>query len=136
MGLPRYLVSNALSCVVAQRLLRVNCPHCSRPYRPSEIEDVAQYPLFDANLRMQLKRGDGCTNCNQSGFISRKAVHEVLDISFSIKSLINKDASEQEIIATAQKEGFVAMIDRAKDYIYSGQTTIEEVLRTIPMEAT
>jgi type IV pilus assembly protein PilB len=136
MGLPRYLVSNALSCVVAQRLLRVNCPHCSRPYRPSEIEDVAQYPLFDANLRMQLKRGDGCANCNQSGFISRKAVHEVLDISFSIKSLINKDASEQEIIATAQKEGFAAMIDRAKDYIYSGQTTIEEVLRTIPMDAT
>ncbi len=136
MGLPRYLVSNALSCVVAQRLLRINCPHCSRPYRPNEIEDVAQYPLFDPGLRIQLKRGDGCPSCNQSGFISRKAVHEVLDISFSIKSLINKDASEQEIIATAQKEGFVAMIDRAKDYIYSGQTTIEEVLRTIPMDAT
>jgi type IV pilus assembly protein PilB len=136
MGLPRYLVSNALSCVVAQRLLRVNCPHCSRPYRPNEIEDVAQYSLFDPILRIQLKRGDGCASCNQSGFISRKAVHEVLDISFSIKSLINKDASEQEMIATAQKEGFVAMIDRAKDYIYSGQTTIEEVLRTIPMEAT
>jgi type II secretory ATPase GspE/PulE/Tfp pilus assembly ATPase PilB-like protein len=136
MGLPRYLVSNALSCVVAQRLLRINCPNCSRPYRPSEIEEVAQYPLFDPTLRIHLKRGDGCPSCNQSGFVSRKAVHEVLDISFAVKSLINKDASEQEIIACAQKEGFIAMIDRARDYIYSGQTTIEEVLRTIPMDAT
>lgn len=135
MGLPRYLVSNALSCVVAQRLLRVNCPHCIRPYRPKEIEEVASLPLFDPSLRIHLKKGDGCPSCNNSGFISRKAVHEVLDISFAVKSLINKEASEQEIIACAQNEGFVAMIDRAKDFIYSGQTTIEEVLRSIPMEA-
>jgi type IV pilus assembly protein PilB len=135
MGLPRYLVSNALSCVVAQRLLRVNCPHCSRPYRPNEIEEVASLPLFDPVLRIHLKRGDGCASCNNSGFISRKAVHEVLDISFAVKSLINKEASEQEIISCAEKEGFISMINRSKDFIYSGETTIEEVLRSIPMEA-
>lgn len=135
MGLPRYLVSNALSCVVAQRLLRVNCPHCLRPYRPNEIEEVASLPLFDPGLRVHLRRGDGCASCNNSGFISRKAVHEVLDISFAVKSLINKEASEQEIIACAEKEGFTAMINRSKDFIYSGETTIEEVLRSIPMEA-
>ena len=134
MGLPRYLVSNALTCVVAQRLVRINCKNCIRPYRPNELDEISNNPLFDVNLRHLLKKSDGCQKCLGTGFVSRMAVHEVLNISFGIKALINKDSSEQDIVEFAKKEGYLPMIDRSRDLVYEGLTTIDEILRVVPVE--
>jgi type IV pilus assembly protein PilB len=135
MGLPRYLVSNALTCVVAQRLVRISCNDCIRPYRPNELEEISKNPLFDINQRHLLKKSDGCQKCLGTGFVSRKAVHEVLNISFGIKALINMDASEQDIVELAKKEGYVPMIERSRDFVYQGLTTIDEILRVVPIES-
>jgi type II secretory ATPase GspE/PulE/Tfp pilus assembly ATPase PilB-like protein len=62
------------------------------------------------------------------------AVHEVLNISFGIKALINKDSSEQDIVEFAKKEGYLPMIDRSRDLVYEGLTTIDEILRVVPVE--
>jgi type IV pilus assembly protein PilB len=134
MGLPRYLVSNALSCVVAQRLMRMNCPHCLRNYTESEIQTIQDHPLVDRIDLKTLKKGQGCVQCNDIGFASRKAVHEVLEVNMGLKALIDQAATEGELFEFAKSKGFKPMIERGLEFVASGQTTLEELLRSVPLE--
>ena len=134
MGLPRYLVSNALTCVVAQRLIRVNCKHCEDSYQDADIEAIRSSPLFPRLDTKRLRKGRGCDKCNMTGFSSRKAVHEVLELTPAIKAMIDADKSENEIFDFASKHGFVPMIERGLEFVMSGETSFEELLRSVPVD--
>jgi len=134
MGLPRFLVANALSCAVGQRLVRVNCTHCKRPYKEKELEDLSTSPYFNKERKSDYRRSDGCSACGQTGFSGRKAVHEVLLISSKLRQLINDGATELDFFEAAKSEGFRSMADRVKDIILDGDTSLEEALKTIPTE--
>lgn len=127
MGIESYLISGALVAVQAQRLVRKICSACKERYEPTQsiIEEVAQY-LPDSP---QFYRGKGCRECNGSGFMGREMLSEVMMISEAISSLIANDASKDEIMQQALKEGFQGMIVNGIEKVMEGRTTIEEVLK-------
>ncbi len=135
MGLPKYLVSNALSCVVAQRLIRKLCPKCAAPVSKEELRTLSDHPLYSRLTDGALRKSVGCESCSSTGFASRFAVHEVLEIDGAIKNMINAGASEIEIIDAASKKTFKSMIDRGLEFVNQGQTSFEELLRSVPMES-
>jgi type IV pilus assembly protein PilB len=135
MGLPKYLVSNALTCVVAQRLVRKLCPKCATSLKPEKIKEYADHPLFHKLDQSGLKQSVGCEACNMTGYASRFAVHEVLEIDGTLKGMINASASEGEIIEAATKRNYVSMMDRGLEFVNNGQTSFGEILRSVPMEA-
>jgi type IV pilus assembly protein PilB len=135
MGLPKYLVSNALTCVVAQRLVRKLCPKCSSNLKPEKIKEYADHPLFHKLDQSALKQSVGCEACNMTGYAARFAVHEVLEIDGTLKGMINASASESEIIEAASKKNYVSMMDRGLDFVNDGQTSFGEILRSVPMES-
>jgi type IV pilus assembly protein PilB len=135
MGLPRYLVSNALTCVVAQRLIRTLCPKCAKDLPQSAIDEFSTHPMFSQLLGVKLRHGVGCSHCNNTGFASRKAVHEVLNVDASLKALINKESSELEMVSAAREKKFQTMFERGLDFVKSGETSFDELLRSIPLES-
>jgi type IV pilus assembly protein PilB len=70
-----------------------------------------------------------------TGYASRFAVHEVLEIDNTLKGMINASASESEIIETASKKNYVSMMDRGLEFVNNGQTSFGEILRSVPMES-
>ena len=136
MGLPKYLVSNALTCVVAQRLIRTICRNCAEDLPQTAIDEFQGHPMFYKLLGVKLRHGKGCSHCNQTGYSSRRAVHEVLNVDASIKALINKEASEMDIVNAAQVKNFQTMFERGLDFVKTGETSFDELLRTIPLEST
>ena len=135
MGLPKYLVSNALSCIVAQRLIRTNCPMCKKSRSFDKNDPSFKRSIFKHLLDRQEFFGVGCDNCNMTGFSARRAVHEVLEVDLELKSMINRDASEIDMVKYARENGFSTMLERGLDFVHSGETTLEELLRIVPMEA-
>ena len=127
MGIEPYLISGAVVGIQAQRLVRKICTSCKEKYDPvqSIIEEIADY-LPD---NPQFYRGKGCRECNGSGFMGREMISEVLTVNDALSSLIAKDASKDELLEQALKDGFQPMIVNGIDKVMEGRTTIEEVLK-------
>jgi len=127
MGIESYLISGALVAVQAQRLIRKICSHCKTEIEiPKALaEDYKKYipegTIFYA--------GEGCRECNGSGYMGREMICEVLPISEEISSLIAKNESKDKIMEQAIKEGFEDMFTNGMQKAIEGVTTIEEILR-------
>ena len=132
MGLPAYLVSSALTAIVAQRLVRVNCENCKIKIDKdnSEIKDFID--TFNINASANLMKGDGCKDCNQTGYKGRKGVHEILTISPEIEAAITEKKSDQEILEIAKKNSFVSLAESSVRFVEDGTLSVEEYLRVIP----
>ena len=132
MGLPAYLVSSALSAIVAQRLVRVNCENCKIQIDKdnSEIKDFIA--TFNINSSANLMKGEGCKECNQTGYKGRKGVHEILTISPEIEAAITENKSDQEILEIAKKNSFVSLAESSVRFVEDGTLSVEEYLRVIP----
>ncbi len=126
MGIEPFLVASSLICVLAQRLVRIVCPHCKEPYEPS-IEErnfigrVSQPAL--------LYRGKGCDKCLGKGYLGRTGIYELLTVTPELRSMIVGRKDAQAIKSVAVKSGFTTLQSNAVDKIINGITTIEEVLR-------
>jgi type IV pilus assembly protein PilB len=92
MGVEDYLLANSLVGIIAQRLVKKICPHCYEEYAPS----AAELRVLGAETD-RLARGKGCHNCNNTGYKGRLAVHEVLAINTSIRTLIARRAGSDAI---------------------------------------
>ena len=132
MGLPAYLVSSALSAIVAQRLVRVNCENCKIQIDKdnSEIKDFIN--TFNINPSAKLMKGEGCKDCNQTGYKGRKGVHEILTISPEIEAAITENKSDQEVLEIAKKNSFVSLAESSVRFVEDGTLSVEEYLRVIP----
>ena len=132
MGLPAYLVSSALTAIVAQRLVRVNCENCKIQIDKdnSEIKDFID--TFNINPSANLMKGSGCKDCNQTGYKGRKGVHEILTISPEIEAAITEKRSDQEILEIAKKNSFVSLAQSSVRFVEDGTLSVEEYLRVIP----
>ncbi|MHB8491540.1 MAG: GspE/PulE family protein, partial [Solirubrobacteraceae bacterium] len=124
MGIEPFLISSAVDCVVAQRLVRVLCEHCKRAQSISE-EVLAEHGLVGARPY----EGVGCSRCSGSGYRGRVAVHEVMIVSEAIRTLIIERASVDEIRAVALSEGMLQLREDGLLKVRSGVTSIAEVER-------
>lgn len=128
----RFLVSNSLLGVVAQRLVRRICEHCKTEYRP-DIE-VLESLNMDPAEEVTFARGVGCEHCQQSGYSGRVGVFEILEINDEIRKMIMRGDSQEQIKAKTIEQGMTTMWQDGVAKIKQKLTTPEEVLREVTLE--
>ncbi|HEX8248319.1 MAG TPA: type IV-A pilus assembly ATPase PilB, partial [Pyrinomonadaceae bacterium] len=121
-------------CVLAQRLVRKLCSTCKRAYQPTEEElrDSGLPPAAVADKRIFMSVG--CDACNHTGYRGRTAIHELLDMSDTIREMIVERRPGSEIRRRAEKEGLASLRDSALKKVYAGQTTLYEINRVTFVE--
>jgi len=124
MGIEPFLVSSAIECIVAQRLVRMLCHHCKRPMTVSDTV-LEEYGLDGAEVFEPV----GCSRCNGSGYRGRVGVYEVMEVSEEIRAQILGHTSVDEIAATAVSQGMRRLRDDGMEKVREGQTSIAEVER-------
>lgn len=127
LGLGAQEIADNLCAVLNQRLVRVNCPHCSIDVDFSEAE---QHWLGIHNDGAG-RRGTGCDACRGSGYFGRVPVYEVLVINHALANAIADDHGRGALHKIAMDAGFIPMVEMAKSMVAKGQTTTEEILRVV-----
>ncbi len=126
MGVEPYLVASSLEAVLAQRLVRVLCPHCKQP------DNSANAWAFKAKLGIAadktIFKSVGCRECRNTGFFGRQAIFEWMDTNEEIRQLILKSASTDQIRAAARRDGMTTLAEDGWRLVAQGVTTVEEVL--------
>jgi len=122
MGVEPFLISSSLVGVVAQRLVRVICPHCKQPYEPNR----AELRIIGREVS-ELYRGVGCAACAGRGYLGRVTVHEILLVDDEIRALTVRQAPSSEILEAAVRQGMVPMALDGIEKAVQGITTLEEV---------
>jgi general secretion pathway protein E len=129
MGIDPYAFVSALNGIWAQRLVRMNCPHCASRYEPGDTElanarlerhDVAQFNFM---------RGTGCGDCRGTGYKGRRSIAEILTLNDEIRELIVDKEPIRRIKAAAQANGTRSLRMAALDLVRRGATTLEEIRR-------
>jgi len=129
MGVEPFLVASSLLGVLAQRLVRRLCPTCRREHIPDSAEcrlldldpqSAAQHPIYIAST---------CDACNQTGYLGRTGIFELLQIDEPLRALIHDGASEGKLREHARRQGMHSIRDDGLRWVRSGDTSIEEVLR-------
>ena len=128
-----YLLASSIICVMAQRVVRRVCLNCKEEYKPAPevVEDIkkALGALFPQKEEIVLYKGKGCEKCNDTGYVSRIGIFEVLPVSEKIGKLILERAPSTAIEKEARQGGMVTMTQDGYLKVLEGITTIEEVLR-------
>lgn len=126
MGVPAYLVASSLVGVVAQRLVKLLCPECSKPRMTTEAENK----LLGIEHSIQIKEACGCSKCNNTGYKSRTAIHEIITATSEMSSLIAKNGTVEQIQDLAKKNGTRLLRDNVATLVMQGKTTIQELVKT------
>jgi len=123
----RFLASSSLIAIIAQRLVRKICPHCKTKYDLNE-DEISIFNGYDIRLTSALK-GKGCARCNNTGYLGRTVIGEILIMDDEIKEMIYAGSSVPSIQAAAVKKGLRPLREDAIKKAASGITTLDEVLR-------
>ena len=125
MGVETYLVANSLVGLVAQRLLRKVCPNCAH-----EMETTEQERYFLGEDVKTVRRGAGCSHCNNTGYKGRIAVHEILAIDNTIRRMIVNHATVEEITEYAKEHQHMRTLkESGLILVKEGVTTPEELMK-------
>ncbi len=129
MGAPSYMVAMSLQVVIAQRLLRIVCDGCSEPYSPTAQEHAWLQHYGKSVADGEFRKGTGCTRCNDTGYLGRSGVYEILEMTPPLVSAANQgDPAAFVAVASKQIQG-ETLTDHAIDQVLTGKTTIEEAMR-------
>jgi len=139
MNITPYLITSALSVIVAQRLVRKVCVKCRHSYDPTpeELTMLHEQPELTRWLKNNLAspkpffRGKGCRVCNGKGFIGRAGIFEVLEMTDPIKQAVTENRNAGQIKALAIEQGMTSMIEDGMTKALQGITTVEEIIRAI-----
>jgi general secretion pathway protein E len=127
--IPHFLVLSTVIGIVAQRLVRVNCSHCSEEYVPSLEEAAALDVPFEALQARRLRRGTGCLHCRQTGYAGRDGIFQIMPLSERIRGLVARESASPEIVTAARAEGMRTLREAAIEKVLDGVTTVSEMLR-------
>jgi len=130
MGIEPFLISSTVIGILAQRLVRVNCPKCRESYTPP----VAVLQSVGLPEDTKLTRSKGCGKCNQSGFVGRLAIFELMTMTDEIKALVDNRRSALDIRKKAIEQGMKTLRQDGLEKVMKGVTTLEEVLRVTEIE--
>ena len=132
MGTPNYLISAALTLVMAQRLARKNCPECAEVdenITPKILNDIGlATALHD---RAKIYKGKGCDKCGQTGYKGRMGIYEILIVDRDLKNGILQNLTQTELTQIAKKNGFKTMQEMGHDLLLSGDLSFREYDRVI-----
>jgi type IV pilus assembly protein PilB len=132
MGLEPYLVSSAVDCVVAQRLIRRLCERCKAPAFPTKGDlDALGWGDDDEDLPFDLYQPVGCPACSRTGYQGRFALHEVMLVTEELKTLVAGRAHVEEIRKIAVAQGMQDLRHVGLVHVRNGATSVEELLRVV-----
>jgi type IV pilus assembly protein PilB len=135
MGVPPFLVATSIQAVIAQRLLRVNCPHCLEPFEPDPLH-VSQLGLRpDQTAGKKWMHGRGCEVCKGSGYRGRRGVFEMMVMNRQIRDLAFAKAPTAEVRKAAIANGMATLAMDGARKALQGITTPDEVLRVAKADA-
>ncbi len=129
LGIQPFLINSVLTGVLAQRLVRKVCIHCSETHYLTEDECKVLGLQYDKNNKHATSIGAGCPQCRGTGYLGRTGVFEVLNISENIKELVENKSGPDKIKELAIKEGLKTLRQNAVKKILDGVTTVDEVVR-------
>jgi len=134
LDVPAYLIRATLLGVMAQRLLRVLCPHCKQP---AQLDDEAWTRLvspWKARTPTVTYRPVGCQECRNTGFIGRQGIYEILRLDDTVRAAIREDSDSTELRRVAIRGGMKTLRLGGARRIAAGLTSLEEVMRVAPVE--
>ena len=135
MGTPDYLISAAVSLILAQRLARKTCTECRVPDSDITPKALADFGFtVEQASRAKVQKGEGCPKCKDSGYKGRMGIYEILSVSKPIKEAILRQATTPELKEIAMKEGFRTMQDMGRELILTGDLNFREYDRVLSME--
>ncbi|MDP2911922.1 MAG: type II secretion system ATPase GspE [Candidatus Omnitrophota bacterium] len=129
MGVEPFLITSTVRAVLAQRLVRKICAKCKKEYKPlkKELQDLG---LPEEDIKdIKFYRGEGCSECNSSGYKGRTGLYELLTVDDKIRELVIKRASLSAIRQEACRGGMNTLRQNGLKKVMDGVTTLEEVLR-------
>ncbi|WP_230028385.1 GspE/PulE family protein [Massilia sp. Bi118] len=129
MGIDPYAFVSALNGIWAQRLIRMNCPHCATPYEPDGAELASAHLQPEEVGDYLFMRGKGCGDCRGTGYKGRRSIAEILTLNDEIRELIVDKQPIRRIKAAAAANGTRSLRLAALDLVRRGATTIEEIKR-------
>jgi len=138
MGIEPFVVASTINIAIAQRLVRKICQKCIESYEMSVSklssflpEDlIAKFPKTKKNT-VRLFQGKGCAVCQETGYLGRIGIFEILEISEPIKKLVMEKANASKIREQAIKSGMVTILEDGLEKVQNAVTTIEEILRAV-----
>lgn len=133
MGVEPYLISSSVLGFVAQRLARKICSSCETSYYPSA--NLLAKVGWAHRSNDLFKKGEGCRQCNNTGFRGRVGIFEVMVLDAEMKRIIQEDATEATMRTYLAECGWRTLRDKALDVIEQGESTLEEILRVTRSEA-
>ena len=134
MGIESYLVASTVNLLIGQRIVRKNCPKCSKKQKVTDAERESLREIVPADALEGLAEqtvGTGCAACNQTGFAGRLSINEVLEINDEIREAILTRQSTGTLKKLAKENGMTPMLEDGFLKVKSGDTTIDEVVRVI-----
>lgn len=141
MGVEPFLLTSSLNCVVGQRVLRKVCHTCvgEMEIPPDKLQELKTTlgPIYEMiedkfkkdGKKMMLPKIVGCEKCNNTGYLGRVAIYEVMPISEKISKLIVSKAAASDIQKLAMEEGMLAMKQDGYVKVLEGVTSMDEVIR-------
>ncbi len=130
MGVKPFLVAASIQAVMAQRLIRMLCPKCKKPYEPEDSELRALGISRERLAGRTLYQPDGCPSCDMTGFYGRKGVFELMEMDTGLRDVVFKSGSASQLRERARASGkMTTLLDDGVRKVLGGLTTIQEILR-------
>lgn len=130
MGVPRFMVAMSLLGVMAQRLVRLVCPHCAVEHTPTENESVwLSQVLPEGNVTTNFRHGKGCQHCNRTGYLGRVGLYEFLEMTDELAMAANMPDTNIFIKKARERLKGKTLRDQSLQLAVEGKTTLEEIMR-------
>lgn len=130
-GIEPYLITSSVNLIIAQRLMRKVCMNCRLVVPPSDFHlKILEKYGFDVSGQ-ELFRGEGCGQCNNSGYEGRSAIFEVMPMWDKIQQMIHKSSSSVSLAAYTKKLGFHSLPEQGFKGVIEGTTDLDEWIRVV-----
>ncbi len=135
-----FLVASTIKLIIAQRLIRKICEKCRVSYKINDeikmilesepvVKEILQSKGYKNLEKLRLYKGKGCKVCDNTGYIGRIGIFEIMEMTDEIRKMILQRSSSDEITEQAYKDGMRSMMEDGLEKVLEGQTTLEEVIR-------
>jgi type II secretory ATPase GspE/PulE/Tfp pilus assembly ATPase PilB-like protein len=134
LGIPPFMIASALQAILAQRLVRILCPHCRSEATPTAEMQHRWNAVVKSHELSKYYTAPGCKRCNQSGFLGRTGIFELVTIEEQLRGLVADNAAESTIRQELRRTGFRTILENGLEKVENGTTTPDELLRVATAE--
>lgn len=124
MGVPKYLVADALVGVIAQRLVKRLCPACKKKGRTTAKE----MGILGINEPVSIARPQGCQFCSNTGYKGRIAVHEIMYMNDNMRAAVLSESDPEKLRKISMENGMVPLRNACRNLVFNGYTSVQELM--------